>query len=257
MKRKVLITGASEGIGREFAHAFAKAGYQVYAVARNEARLRSLMAELGTASHSYVVADLSTDPGIEATAKILIENPIDVLVNNAGFGGISQFDQATKSSHLSMLNLNIESLVSLSHTFLQTAKRGAALVNVASVLAFIPSPYHSVYAATKAFVRSFSLSLWSEQKARGVYVMALCPGSTMTEFNTRAGGSDDRIPSLLQQTSAVVVTEAMRELERRVKPVVVTGFWNKLITFATRFTPTGLLVDSIGKQNARVGGVSL
>ena len=202
MKRKVLITGASEGIGREFAHAFVNAGYQVYAVARNEARLRSLMNELASDSHSYLVADLSTDQGIEATAKLLSENPIDVLINNAGFGGISQFDHATQSSHRSMLDLNIKSLTLLSYAFLQTTKPGAALINVASVLAFIPSPYHSVYAATKAFVRSFSLSLWSEQKARGVYVMALCPGSTITQFYIRAGGSDDRIPNFLQQTAA-------------------------------------------------------
>jgi short-subunit dehydrogenase len=175
-QRRVMITGASEGIGRAFARRLAHEGYAIRAVARNEKRLQELMTELGADHHTYRVADLSTPEGVAAIAEDLATNRFHLLINNAGFGIYGAFYNAELPKLETMIRLNCDTLMALSHAFLQQAKKGDALVIVSSALAFMPMPSAGTYAATKAFVTSFTESLWYEQKERGIYVMGLCPG---------------------------------------------------------------------------------
>lgn len=236
--QKVMITGASEGIGRVFALRLAAKGFIVTATARNENRLQALMAELGEGQHAYQVADLSTTEGIAAITDRLTAGRFNLLINNAGFGLYGAFFKAELPQIESMMRLNCDALVALSHAFLQQAEKGDALINVSSALAFMPMPSGGTYAATKAFVTSFTESLWYEQKDRGIYVMGLCPGVTGTNFHDRAGGDEtNRPPKAITQTPDEVVETAMQALAKREKPTVVSGIKNKMVTNLTRMLP--------------------
>ena len=237
-RKNVLITGASEGIGRAFAHQLAAEGFAVTAVARNESRLQELMNELKEDYHSYQVADLSIAEGVRVISEKLIGGRFQLLINNAGFCIYGAFYNAELPRLESMMRLNCDALVALSHAFLQQAKKGDALINVSSALAFMPMPSGGTYAATKAFVTSFSESLWYEQKDRGIYVMGLCPGATASHFHDRAGGDEtNRPPAAITQTPEDVVETAMQALAKREKPTVVSGVKNKMVTNLTRMLP--------------------
>jgi len=231
----VLITGASEGIGRAFAHKLAAEGYTIMAVARNEGRLQELVTELGEGQHAFQAADLSTDTGIASIATVLAADRYHMLINNAGYGVFGAFFKTDLPRLEAMLRLNCNALVALSHAFLQQAENGDALINVSSALAFMPMPSAGTYAATKAFVTSFTETLWHEQKARGIYVMGLCPGVTATHFHDRAGGDETNRPAAaITQTPEEVVETALQALSERAKPTVVSGIKNKLVTNLTR-----------------------
>ncbi|WP_405831270.1 SDR family NAD(P)-dependent oxidoreductase [Streptomyces sp. NBC_00105] len=231
-----LITGATEGIGRAFALALAAEGRTVTAVARTEQHLRVLMTELGPGGpgggHDYLVADLATPEGVRTVADALTAGPYDLLINNAGLARPGPFTDTPLDQALSALRLNCEAVVTLGHAFLATAGPGAALVNVASTLAFAPQPGQAVYSATKAFVASFSEALWYEQRPRGVYVMALCPGPTATRPGLHAD-----VPAALVQSPEAVVATALTALRRRRRPTIVPGRANALLAAATRFLP--------------------
>lgn len=247
-RQRALVTGASEGIGREFVIRLANQGYQVTAVARNEGRLRSLVEELPGEGHSYLAADLARHDGVEQVAIRLREIPQDLLINNAGFGLQSGFAEADMTTLQEMLQLNIDCVVHLSHAFLQNSKTGDALVNVSSLLSFMPTPYNGVYAATKAFVTSFSETLWYEQKDRGVYVMALCPGATHSRFAERAGFSVEDIPQFIMQNADQVVNAALDGLKSRSKPTVISGPVNKGFGLMSRLMSRRMVVSAMGKQ---------
>lgn len=246
--RKALVTGASGGIGRVFAQRLAREGYGVTAVARSEARLQQLVAELG-AECRYLVADLSTPEGMALIADELGKESYDLLINNAGVGVYGDFTETPLEEHRALLRLNCEAQVELAYAFLKKAKRGDALINVSSMLGFTGMPTFSVYSATKAFVRSFSETLWFEQKARGVYVMALCPGPTSSNFHEAAGGTAGNLPpSALTQTPEQVVDEAMRALGARSKPTVITGRWTRaMVTLMGRFMTRKQALTALGK----------
>jgi len=230
-----MITGASEGIGRAFARRLAAEGYCVTATARNEARLQELLTELGDGGHAYQVADLSTESGIAEIAASLAAGRFNLLINNAGYAVYGTFFKVDLPRLEAMMRLNCNALVALSHAFLQQAENGDALINVSSALAFMPMPSAGTYAATKAFVTSFTETLWHEQSARGIYVMGLCPGVTATQFHERAGGDEtNRPPAAITQTPEEVVVTAMQALAERAKPTVVSGMKNKLVTNLTR-----------------------
>ncbi len=181
---------------------------------------------------------MATTEGTGAIAKILAAGRFNLLINNAGFGVYGAFYKTELSKLESMVRLNCDALVALSHAFLQQAQEGDALINVSSALAFMPAPSLGVYAASKAFVTSFTESLWYEQKARGVYVMGLCPGVTATVFHQRAGGDEaHRPPAAITQTPDDVVETAMQALAERSKPTVVSGIKNKMATNLTRILP--------------------
>lgn len=230
--QRAIVTGASAGIGRAFALQLARRGYRVTAVARREPLLAALLAELEGPGHDYVAADLATEAGVHAVAQSLQGSHTDLLVNNAGHSVLEPFYQSPLSTQSSILDVNCGALLQLSHHFLAQARSGDALVNLASIVADLPTPAQPVYSASKAFIAAFSECLWEEQRSRGVYVMALCPGVTRTQFiRTATGGEStgDNLPAPLTQTAEEVVDEALRALTKRKKPIVVTGRANRLM----------------------------
>jgi uncharacterized protein len=246
-----LITGASSGIGAAFARKLAALGRNVLLVARSEDKLIALCNELGRQTSiraQYVALDLGQPDAaahlFEETQKRELE--IDMLINNAGFGSMGDFTKLDLNRELEMLQLNITALVDLTHRFIlpmRERKRGT-IINVASTAAFQAVPYMATYAATKAFVLSFSEALWDENRAHGVHVMALCPGVTETNFFEAA--KIDRPPMRTIQTAEEVVEAALRGLSRQ-KSVVISGWTNWLTVEAERFVPRSTVTKVAGK----------
>lgn len=245
--KTALITGASEGLGNAFAKRLASEGYTVTAVARNENKLKHLMSEIGN-NHSYIVADLSTTTGQEKIVQAISEQHFDVLINNAGIGAIGKFTELPFEKYKEVLALNIETVVKLSHAYLKIAKAGDALINVSSSLAFMPMPAIPLYSATKAFVTSFSESLWYEQKSRDIYVMGLCPGIMTTNFADHSGGGLNKAPKWMTQAPEQVATTALKALKSRKKPTVFSHFSDKLFMFMFRFYSREAIVSTMGKM---------
>ena len=237
---KALVTGASAGIGRALATTLAAAGYPVTAVARREDRLADLMAALGP-GHDALVADLATPEGLRAAADRLAGGAYTLLVNNAGTAVHGGFATTSLPDSLAVVDLNCRAVVTLAHAFLAAARPGSALVNVSSTLGFTPKPGLGVYSATKAFVTSFSETLWHEQKARGVHVLALCPGVTATE--SQPAGD---VPSWLVQTPDEVAARALRAVRDREGPTVVSGRRNAVLTAVTGLLPRRTAVSLLG-----------
>ena len=246
-----LITVASSGIGAAFARKLAKRGRNVLLVARSEDKLIALCNELGRLSGvraQYVTMDLTET---DAAARLLEETQkrelvIDMLINNAGFGSMGDFDRLDPARELEMIQLNITALVELTHKFLLPMReRGqGTIVNVASTAGFQPVPFMATYAATKAFVLSFSEALCEENRPRGVHVMALCPGVTDTEFF--AAANIERPPMRTVQTAEEVVDAALRGLAKK-KSLVVSGWTNWLMVAAERAVPRRLVTRLAGK----------
>ena len=236
--KKALVTGASSGIGREFAFQLARAGYRILAVARREERLQELLAELPGEQHGYCVADLSSQAGRDRVLEAISEEHLDLLVNNAGLSVLEPFYESSLQRQRDILAVDCQAVVELSHGFLAQSQAGDALINLGSIVSYLPTPAQPIYSGSKAFVAAFSECLWEEQRERGVYVMALCPGMTATEFVSEAtGGAADgsELPGSMVQTSEEVVAEGMRALAKRHKAIVVTGRVNRLMLLLPRF----------------------
>ena len=230
--KHALVTGASSGIGREFVLQLAHRGYRVTAVARRESLLRELVSALPGEGHGYLVADLADPAGIAAVAAALQAARCHLLVNNAGYSVLQPFYQSSLAVQQDILGVNCGALLALSHHFLKQAEPGDALINLSSIVADLPTPAQPVYSASKAFIASFSECLWQEQQSRGVYVMGLCPGVTATGFiQTATGGESEgeALPVALTQSAGEVVCEALAALDKRHKPIVVTGWANRLM----------------------------
>lgn len=237
-RKRAVVTGASSGIGREFAVQLAARGYAVICIARREQKLQELVKDLPGDHHEYRVADLSNTEGVEQLSAELFINHVDLLINNAGGSVLQPFYESELTRQQHIMNTNCGALVSLAHAFLQQAKQGDALINLASIVAYLPTPAQPMYSATKAFIAAFSECLWEEQRQRGVYVMGLCPGVTETEFISGAtdGESDGQtLPPALIQTTGEVVDQALAALDKRKKAIVVTGWVNKLMLQMPRF----------------------
>ena len=245
MKKKALITGASQGIGYEIARQLVPFGFDITAVARNETKLKAVVKELGE-GHRYLVADLSSDAGQDTVMAELQSQHYDLLINNAGVGLVGTFSELPLDQQISMMRVNCEAVVKLSHAFLKQARSGDALLNTSSVLGFTPMPGMGLYAATKAFVTSLTESIWFDQKSRGVYVMALCPGSTSSEFQVHAGGKLEDIPKGLLQTPHEVAAFALRALVARKKPSVISGVKNVMYAGLSRILTRKSLVTMTG-----------
>jgi short-subunit dehydrogenase len=246
-----LITGASSGIGEAFARKLAARGRNVLLVARSEDKLIALCNELGRLTSiraQYLALDLQQDDAgaqlFEETKKRGLE--IEMLINNAGFGSMGDSVRLDLKRELDMIQLNVRSLVDLTHRFLvpmRDRKRGT-IINVASTAGFQAVPYMATYAATKAFVLSFSEALWEENRSHGVHVMALCPGVTETNFFKAA--KIDHPPMRMVQTPEDVVEAALRGLKRH-KSTVISGWGNWLQVEAERFVPRSLVTKVAGK----------
>lgn len=235
--KRALVTGASSGIGREFAVQLASLGYRITGVARREDRLRELLDELPGDGHAYLVADLGTRGGMQLAMDELQREHVNLLINNAGLSVFEPFYESELEQQHNILAVNCESLMKLAHAFLRQSERGDALINLSSIVAFLPTPAQPMYSASKAFIASFSECLWEEHRERGVYVMGLCPGITQTEFIESATGGDadgQTLPSALIQTTGEVVAEALRALAVRNKAIIVPGRINRLMMLMPR-----------------------
>jgi len=240
--KATLITGASSGIGEAFARRLAAEGHNLILVARSEKALHELCDELmlrhGITAH-YVVLDLAEPDAdlklFEETERHGIE--IDWLINNAGFGSVGDFAQLEIDRELQMIELNISALVAITHAYLvgmRERKRGT-IINISSAAGFQPIPYMATYAATKAFVSSFSEAIAEENRPYGIQVLALCPGSTKTNFFA-ASKIDRPIKVKGQQTSEQVVETAMRAVASG-RTKVVSGLANKIGAMLGKYAP--------------------
>ncbi|MEO5773793.1 MAG: SDR family oxidoreductase [Sphingomicrobium sp.] len=236
-----LITGASAGLGVDFARQLSAQGRRLVLVARRADRLRALADELGNAR--AVALDLA-QPG--ATARLLADvakagDQVELLVNNAGFGLGGRFAELDAARQREMIDLNIGTLTDLCRGFApqMIERKSGAILNVASTAAFQPGPGMAVYFATKAYVLSFTEALHEELKPFGIKVSALCPGPTRTEFGKVAGFTGDKFDRL-SMDSAKVVEIGLRGLERN-KAVVIAGATNKIGAYSTRFAPRSVV----------------
>jgi short-subunit dehydrogenase len=233
-----LVTGASSGLGAEFARACARRGDELVLVARRRDRLEALAAELGGTAH-VVVVDLAVPEAPEALLGEVAARGLSVatLINNAGFGLAGPFADQALDRQREMIDLNMRALVGLTHLVLPAMKanRAGFILNVASTGAFQAGPGFALYFATKAFVLSFSEALHQELKGSGVRVSALCPGPTRTEFGEVAGVTTDRFDRFAAD-AASVVRAGLAGLDRN-QAIVIPGFSNKLSAQSNRLLP--------------------
>lgn len=247
-----LVTGASAGIGAAFARRLAGDGLDLVLVARDGERLAGQAAELTErygVTATALPADLATDEGIEAVAGRLsdADRPVDLLVNNAGFGLGGGFLRASVEDELRMLRVHCEAVLRLTSAAVPgMVERGrGGVVNVASVAAFVP---RGTYGASKAWVVRFTEGAALELAGSGVRLMALCPGFVRTEFHRRAEMDMTSLPGWLWLDADRVVATAMRDLARR-RVVSVPDFRYKALLGAARLLPVGAL----GRVSARAG----
>lgn len=234
--QRAVVTGASSGIGEAYARALAARGTALVLVARREDRLRALAAELPVPV-DVVVADLSADT--TAVEAVLADGTVDLLVNNAGFGTTGRFVEVALDREDEEIRLNVLALTRLAKAALlpMVAAGRGAVVNVGSVASFSAAPGNAVYAATKAYVLSFTEALAEELRGTGVRVQCLCPGLTRTEFQETASyGTSSSMPSFVWQTADEVVAASLAALDTG-RVVVVPGAHNKVLTGTAALTP--------------------
>jgi len=241
-----LVTGASAGIGRAFAEALAARGHDVVVVARDTARLEALAKELDAAHGAAVevlTADLGTGDGIATVEARLIDEtrPIDLLVNNAGFGTVGRFHELPISKEISEIGVNVVAVTRLTHAVLPglVARGRGGVINVASIAGYQPTPLNATYGATKAFVHSFTHAIHEEARRTGVNVMLVCPGYTHTEFHDRAGLGHTELPEFVWQSAATVVDAALRDLDRG-RSVSIPGVLNQTAAAFSSLAPAGI-----------------
>ena len=247
-----LITGASAGIGREFARQLAGRAASLVLVARRLERLEELRDKLTKIDPNLNVhcraVDLSQPNGIEQLVEWLghIGIAIDFLINNAGLGDRGTFATAEPERVRQMLAVNIVAVTMLTHALLpgMIEKRRGAILNVSSTAGFLPIRKLAVYAATKAYVTNFSDAIWAEVRKQGIVVSALCPGPVDTEFSSvaqRASGKQQTpSPSLMHVAVEDVVRAGLAGIERN-KPLVVPGIVMKIAMLLVRLTPMAIL----------------
>ncbi len=249
--KTALVTGASSGIGLIFARELAARGCSLILVARSEGKLYALADELRT-QHAILVdvlvADLAQEhaPQQVYTQVQELGRTVDILVNNAGFAAYGLFDQVDFAKQHGQAMLNVVAVVDLAHLFLAgMLQRGdGAIINVASVLGYVPTPGSAVYGASKAFVLHFSEALWQEYRGRGVRVLALCPGPTKTEFFDVAHMP---APEAIMSSPVYVVQVALRALERDQAAVIAGKANNVAFGFVPRLLPRRVVLWIMGK----------
>ncbi len=246
-----LVTGASAGIGREFARQLAKRAAAIVLVARREERLNEVRDELARPHPNLDVhvrkTDLADLGQIDELVAWLNDEKIDVdlLINNAGLGDLGPFATSDPRRNDKMLLVNVVALTSLTRKLLppMIAKKRGAILNVSSSAGFLPIPGFAIYAATKAYVTSFSEALRAELHGIGVTVSTLCPGPVHTEFQElakRPGGEPEYGPEFVHVPVEHVVRDALDAIEAD-RPLVVPGFVMKLGMFFVRITPMSIL----------------
>lgn len=247
-----MVTGASSGIGKSFAEQLAARGCDLVLVARNQARLEELAAELRRLHGREVrvlPADLENPAELATVEQMLREDArIDLLVNNAGYGITGNFSDLPIEKTEGQIDCNIVALTRLSHAALTTMRpsRRGGIINIASGAAFLPTPQISVYCATKAYVVNFSLALNEETKSHGVRCLVVCPGFTRTEFQSRANYDTSAMPSFVWQTADEVVKESLAAYEKG-EALLVPGIQNKVTMALTSVIPKTMLASLAGR----------
>jgi short-subunit dehydrogenase len=242
MRQTALITGASSGIGADFARLFAKDGWDVVLVARSEGKLREIAAQLEQEhgiSATVLTADLARAEAPQEIAEALRGREIDALVNNAGYGLTGPFIETDLTTELEMIQVNISALTHLTKLFLpaMVARNRGHVLNVASTAAFQPGPLMAVYYATKAYVLSFSEAVADELRHTEVKVTALCPGPTQTGFADVANMRQSRLFTMMRPMSSMAVAKEGYRGMKSGRRVVVTGLKNKLLAQSVRVSP--------------------
>jgi len=242
LKKVALITGASAGLGVEFARQLSKRGHRLVLAARRKDRLDALAKELGNAR--AVAIDLSK---ANAAAKLMADleaagEQVEILVNNAGFGLIGRFAELDPKRERQMIDLNVGALTDLCRAVApgMIKRKSGAILNVASTAAFQPGPKMAVYFATKAFVLSFTEALHEELRPHGVKVTCLCPGPTRTEFGEVAGFGGNGAFDKVAMEAGEVVEAGLKGMDRN-RAVIVPGLVNKIGAISTRFAPRSVV----------------
>jgi len=250
-----LVTGATAGLGAEFARQLAADGYDLVLVARDTDRLEQIGDEL-TRLHGRKVkligADLTTEEGCTAVAERIEQRdePVDVLVNNAGFGMYKVFGSAAIADEERQLDLNVRAVLRLSHAAVRvmTARSSGRIVNVSSVSAFVPRGSNATYAASKAWVTMFSEALSVQLTGSGVTVTAICPGFTRTEFHERADADMSHVPDRMWLGAADVVREGLADAFAG-KPVSIPTRQYRRLVLLARVVPRPLLRRVMARRN--------
>ncbi len=261
-KRKTaLVTGATSGIGYEFAKILAQDGYDLVLAARGEERLNTVAAELAAIGSGRrverVVVDLARDDGAGKVFKAVDDAglAVDVLVNNAGYAVYGPFRDTDLDVELAMMHVNMLTLTTLTKRVLplMLGRRSGMILNVASTAAFLPGPLMAVYYASKAYVLSFSEALAEELRDTGVTVTALCPGPTATGFQHRAAMEESKLVSGREIMDAGSVARAGYEGMKEGRTIVIPGVRNKLTTEAPRILPRRIMRRLVRRSQERVG----
>lgn len=233
-----LVTGASSGLGAEFARLLAARGYNLIIVARREDKLLELKKELTNVEVKIMVKNLADTEAPYEIVRELENTPIEILINNAGFGNFGKFIETDLERDVEMIDVNITTLTVLTKLFAQkmAAQKNGKILNVASTAAFLPGPLMAVYYASKAYVLSFSQAIANELNGTGVTVTALCPGPTATGFEKAANlGASNLFKGKLP--TAKVVAEAGLTALFTGKTTIVQGAKNKVMVFLLRLVP--------------------
>ncbi len=245
-----LITGASAGLGVEFARALAARGEALVLVARRRDRLEALATELGGAE--IVALDLAEPAAPERLMAEVAGRGLEVatLINNAGFGLSGRFDALPIERQAEMIDLNVRALTELCRLVLppMIERRAGAILNVASTAAFQAGPNMAVYYASKAYVLSFTEALHQELKTKGIRVTALCPGPTATEFFAVAGAEKGRLAKIA--TDPVAVVRAGLDGLAKNKAIVIPGAMNKMTAQSNRLLPRALMRRIVARIKA-------
>ncbi len=236
-----VVTGASAGIGAEFARQLARKGYALVLVARRLDVLEELAADLAarySVETEALAADLTDRKGVASVEKRFADGGVDMLVNNAGFGTIGEFHGLPPEREMAEIDLNIKALVSLTRAALgpMVERRSGTVINLGSLGAFQPCPYMATYVATKAFVLHFSESVHEEVRGYGVTVTCLCPGFVPTEFQQASGVDLEEVRTFGVQTPKQVVAAALKGAADG-RAIVVPGALNGIMSQTNRLAP--------------------
>lgn len=240
-----VITGASAGIGEALAHVFAREGHDLVLVARRAGKLKTLAAAIEKRGHGRPIVlplDLAKPGAAERIGNALATKNLaaQFVVNNAGFGLFGRASELPRGKQLAMIDLNVRTLTDMTLYFVDSVVRQkGGILNVASVVGFLPGPGMAMYYATKHFVLSLTESLHQELRPAGIRITALCPGPVPTEFQKEAGLSDNSMPSILTVSAQKVAEDAYRGFMAG-KPRVIPGFLNKLLIQVYRVMPRTL-----------------
>lgn len=248
-----VITGATQGIGRALADEFAKGGHTLLLIARTETTLAKAASEIAAkynvAVH-YVACDLSTKEGCDQVAEALRRRGLycESLVNNAAIMRAGFFQDQDEETLLKLVDLNVRAIVDLTRRFLpdMLARGKGGVLNVASLEGFMPVPYQATYAATKAFIISFSRALAYEIMGTGVRVCTVAPGTIETEMHAKAGAENSRYVALLPGMSAQTMAEAAYRRFMRGNWVIIEGLLNRIVANGVRFIPGIMLIPAVG-----------